>query len=365
MIFGMKSEKVMADTNYKKPTLQELNTRAKSEITGAGSGLRFSLLVVISRIVAGAVYEVLRYVDYVAKQIKILTADEETLISWGRMFNVPRKSPTFSTGDIHFSGTPGTIVAQGTEVRREDGEIFISTEAAEGGEDGGIIIHVKAKNVGLSGNTEGGTSFKFVSPIAGIKNEGTAASEGLRGGFDLEKIESWRSRILERARTTPMNGSLADYVIWAKEVTGVTRAWSYSGEMGKGTVTVRFMMDDAYQDGIPQTTDIKKVLDYISAPSRKPATADVYVVAPKAVSNNIIISELNPNTPEVKQAVINELKELYGGVTETGGIIYLSQIDKAISTATGEISHKTVFPTDNIVLNVGEIPVLGEIIFNE
>ena len=82
----------------------------------------------------------------------------------------------------------------------------------------------------------------------------------LDGGVDTENDDDLRARILFRIHQPPMGGDADDYVAWALSVPGVTRAWAAT-EMGIGTVTVRFMMDElrADQDGFPNGDDIVMV----------------------------------------------------------------------------------------------------------
>ena len=47
-------------------------------------------------------------------------------------------------------------------------------------------------------------------------------------------------------------GDNDDYVAWATEVPGVTRAWCSPNGMGAGTVVVRFVRDDD-DDPIPDS----------------------------------------------------------------------------------------------------------------
>ena len=69
------------------------------------------------------------------------------------------------------------------------------------------------------------------------------AAGGLAAGSDAETDESLRARVLRRIQKPPQGGAGYDYVAWALEVPGVTRAWVYPAEMGLGTVTVRFVRD--------------------------------------------------------------------------------------------------------------------------
>lgn len=81
-----------------------------------------------------------------------------------------------------------------------------------------------------------------------------------------------------------MGGTQADYEQWALEVPGVTRAF-VTQEMGRGTVTVRFMMDGTYPDGVPKDGDRQAVAAHIE--TVRPVTADVYVVLPVADPLNL------------------------------------------------------------------------------
>ena len=76
-------------------------------------------------------------------------------------------------------------------------------------------------------------------------------------GVDDETIESSASASCF-ASANRQGGAEVDYVQWALGVPGATRAWCYPLEMGMGTVTVRFMMDNlrADEDGFPRQGDV-------------------------------------------------------------------------------------------------------------
>jgi uncharacterized phage protein gp47/JayE len=167
--------------------------------------------------------------------------------------------------------------------------------------------------------------------------------------------------MLARIQQPPHGGALFDYVNWAREVQGVTRAWA-DQELGPGTITVRFMMDDTYQDGIPNAGDVDTVKAYID--ERRPVTAEVFVVAPTATPIDFEIVLLNEDgdpisDPTIQAAVEAEIKDLFKRESEPGGTIYLSRIREAISIAQGEFAHNLIAPTGNVVAGTGEIPVVG------
>jgi uncharacterized phage protein gp47/JayE len=200
--------------------------------------------------------------------------------------------------------------------------------------------------------------------VAGINSNALVSESGITGGTDLEDDNSYRDRILKRIQEPPRGGCKTDYEHWALEVPGVTRAWCYPTELGEGTVTVRFMMDDSYPDGIPQEGDLERVKEYISAPERKPVAADVFVEAPVVQTIDVVISDLVTNTPEIQNLIKLELKNFFAREAEPGGIIYKSRLDEVISATQGEVSHTLAVPDVNIFLDTGKIAILGEVTFS-
>ena len=85
--------------------------------------------------------------------------------------------------------------------------------------------------------------------MLGINSIAVASTE-ISGGADVERPEcsggSWSG-----SAGRPM-GDNDDYVAWATEVPGVTRAWCSPNGMGAGTVVVRFVRDDD-DDPIPDS----------------------------------------------------------------------------------------------------------------
>ena len=149
--------------------------------------------------------------------------------------------------------------------------------------------------------------------------------------------------------------ALADYMKWAKEVPGVTRAWAYPLELGDSTVTVRFVRDDDVSI-IPDAQEVAAVQAYIEA--RRPVTANVTVVAPIAVPLPFTI-QVVPNTQAVKDAVTAELAAVLRREAEPGGTILISHLREAISIAAGEADHVLLVPAANVTHGTGQIATLG------
>lgn len=347
---------------YARPTLQNLIDRTVSEIEsrldGSDPKLRRSFLNVIARAIAGGIHGLYGMQEFFFRQLFPDTAEKEYLERWASIWGVTRKAATKATGITQATGTNGSTIPSGTELTRSDGLRFKTT--ALGTISLGIAnLSVEAIETGSGGNTANGSLLTFVSTPSGVNSITTVQSPGLSGGTDTETDENLLERLLDRIQTPPQGGSAQDYVTWALEVPGVTRAWCYPIELGPGTVSVRFMMDDTYGDGIPQAGDVIAVDNYIDA--RRPVTADVTVAAPVAVPLDFTIDLGSVDSLAIREAVTAELKEMIRRDAVPGGTIYLSRINEAISIATGEFDHVLTVPAANVNHTTGQIAVLGTI----
>jgi uncharacterized phage protein gp47/JayE len=203
----------------------------------------------------------------------------------------------------------------------------------------------------------------FIAPPPGV--DGAATVLTMDGGTDTETDEQLRIRILRRIQQPPMGGDSTDYEAWALAVPGVTRAWASPNEMGIGTVTVRFLMDDlrADNDGWPTPTDIATVADYID--KMRPVTLrDCYVVAPIKQFLDVTIANLVPDEEETKAEIEQSIQNMLKIKATPGQTIYLSWISYAIMNAPSVISFNLVAPTGDFVMdNPGNMAVLETILY--
>ena len=361
----------MSLTGFNVPTLTEILDRIKSDIDsnlpGADSRLRRSGLGVIATTEAGAAKGLYDYLSWIADQSNVLFADEANLDLWGRIWSVERKAASKATGTVTFTGNDGVSIPAGIEVQRSDGFSYTTTTSAAVA-SGTATVSVEANETGEGGKASAGVSVSLVSPIAGITSTGTVVE--ITGGADREADgdkgtnDDYRGRILARIAAPPHGGAAADYVQWALEVPGVTRAWVFPKELGAGTVSLRFMMDDTYSDGIPQPADVATVQAYIDDESRRPVTDDFLALAPVAVPQNVVIANLSPDTTEVRAAIEAELADMIKREAIPGGSIPLSKFWEAISIAAGETSHDLTTPSATVTTSTGQIITLGTVSYS-
>jgi len=245
---------------FQRPTLQTLVARVladiEAQLPGTDARLRHSLLDILARAQAATAHGLHGHIDYLAKQIIIDTAESEYLDRWASVWNVTRKVATAAQGNVTFSGTDASVIPLGTTLQRGDGWQY--TTDAEGTIVAGVaVVAITSVTVGDDSNASAASTLSLVTPITGVDNTATVDGSALTGGAEIETDEALRARLLARIQQTPHGGASFDYINWALEVPGVTRAWVYPGEDGLGTVKVRFMMDDTYADGIPLAADVR------------------------------------------------------------------------------------------------------------
>jgi uncharacterized phage protein gp47/JayE len=325
-----------------------------------------SVLRVMSDSQGALCHATLQYIDWLALQLLPDTAEQEWLDRHGNIWLVNsdgttgRKLATLASGTILLTGTIGTDVPSGTEFTASS----VTYETTEELTLDSVATNcpVRALDPGAIGNLDEGTQVGLVDDVPGLDSIATVVE--ITGGVDTENDNDLRARILHRIRNPPMGGAAADYVTWALAVPGVTRAWAAPNEMGIGTMTVRFLMDDlrASDNGWPTTTDIQSVADYID--KMRPVTVkDCYVVAPVKQFIDITILDLVPDT--ARGAVETSLQNMLVAQSFPGQTIYSAWVSYAIMSAPGVVSFNLVTNTDYVMNSPGNMALLGTIMFED
>lgn len=372
---------------FTRPTLSDLRSSVASDITSgiktADGLLRFSNLQILGKAVAGLGHLNYGYLDWIAKQAVPYTASGEYLESWAALKKIYRKTSTQAKGQVTFIGVPGTVIDAGTEVVRSDSVAFSASATVTLSSAGLAVLPVTAIEPGEAGNTPVGSLMVLGSSITGVQSSG-AVTSAITSGADQEKDDSLFSRMLDAFQNTPKGGSGADYIAWAKEVAGVTRAWCAPNGFGAGTVVVYAMLDDANADydGFPQGTNGVSVNDSRSTPSNRatgdqltiansifveqPVTAMVYVCSPIPKPINFTLGGLsNASTTtraSIAAAIVNVLSE-QGVPLSNGSFVALSAIESAIAAVAMTEGFVTVSPANNLVNEIGLLPVIGTITY--
>jgi uncharacterized phage protein gp47/JayE len=327
---------------------------------------------------AAMTHLVLRFINWLALQLLPDTAETEWLDRHGDIwlqnsdFTTGRKVATLAQGSVTFTGTVDTIIPLGT-LLGSDTTRYETTQQATIGITATEVL-VRAIDAGTNGNLDIGDRIALADPIAGVDNAVIVVT--MMGGVDQETDDELRMRVLERIREPPMGGDSEDYVAWALAVPGVTRAWSAPLEMGMGTVTVRFMMDDLRKtddpltDGFPNDSDVAVVQKYLDF-KRPVAVKDFFVVSPIpepidfALAN---LSDYNASTIQnISDSVRSMLRERAAPAKAIDGVyigaqtIYEAWINEAVLSAMEEEGHFNLAFNDHAMPSPGHMAVLGTI----
>lgn len=348
--------------SYTPPKLTELIKRAKGDFNAVG--VRSLLIDAIAMAHAGQTNGLYEFLAWISRQIVPHLADDEILLLFCQFWGIQRKMPSTASGQLMLTVRGDAAITAGTQLQTNSGLIIECTQS--------ILlrtctaaIEVVAIDEGSVGNISGGTEFELISPIANVESRATLSAAGMTGGADIESISSLRARLLFRVQYPPSGGNKWDYIRWARECAGVTRAWCIPAPMYCNYVTVLFVLDEQ-PNIIPTAEDLKRVSDYINGHINsvtnqwegKPPAAELIMKSPSLKPLNPQI-RLVPDAPETRTAVYDALVELLKG-SQLAEKVYLSHIRAAISNAQGVIDHR-VNLLDDIEAENDELIILGDI----
>ncbi|HFU5873407.1 TPA: baseplate J/gp47 family protein, partial [Yersinia enterocolitica] len=194
----------MADSGFNRPTLPQLITQIRSDLNSrfqTDAVLRRTDTEVYSRVHAAAVHTVYGYIDYLARNLLPDQCDEDWLTRHGNMKRCPRKEPATATGFVRWEGvTNGIEVPAGRVIQRDDLQEYTTTATATA-VAGVLRVPVICSVAGTLGNTDDGISMVLTQPINGLPS--SAAADSIEGGTDVEPVDEWRARVIERWYYTP------------------------------------------------------------------------------------------------------------------------------------------------------------------
>lgn len=291
------------------PTTKEIENRVVSDIESKTSQSTPLLFKAFNRVIAFAlsgVFTILyKFGQWVLKQIFTITQDSDSLELKGDQYDIPRKTATASTLTADFTGDNGTVIPAGKQFRGDSNGLLYSLQTTEEIAAGTASGYVLCLTSGAAGNLINGSTLTILKPISGLDNQATISAT-VTEGEDQEAIEDYRARISEREKTPPQGGSLVDYILWAKEVAGITRAFAWGhrevAAISPGYVSV-YPLNDDEASRIPSGAKLTEVQEYIDDPTRAPMqVAIINVPAMIEETFNITVTALDPNTAAIRNA---------------------------------------------------------------
>ncbi|HBY9795022.1 TPA: baseplate J/gp47 family protein [Klebsiella pneumoniae] len=312
---------------------------------------------------SSAVRDVYDYQSWIADQIvPSVKSDDQTIIDTANTEGVIRKAASYATGLVTFKGSRPIPLNTEMQFSNDAGYHVIKAGAPVNSIQ---TVTVQADDVGASGNLDAGSELTLVSPIPGVESVGTVAASGITGGTDIEPIHELLDRLLFRKRNPPVGGAVHDYVIWAREMPGVSRAWAWDAWHGGSTVGLAWVYDSR-PDITPTATDREQMNEYLFR-HQDPATGN-FVGKPGGIEVWIITLTLKPvkpsiylvpDTAETRKATEANLIALQQTLSPNSTLL-LSSLRTAIGTATG-VTDYTLDISADITSENNELITIGDI----
>lgn len=340
---------------YEIPTLPALIKRTESDFErNAPDALRRADAKVAARALSGAAFELYGFQSWVARQSNPATCDEPMLLNWAdwRLEDGP-KPPSAAVGFAIVEGASGALVDAGQLYQYKDGRRYVVSEAVKL-VAGRARLKVIAEDMGAVGNIEGG-ALEAVTPVLGVSSTALIDPDGIVGGAEQESIEALRARVQAAFKNPSKVGSGADFVEWALEVSGVTRAWPLPRWMGPGTFGLVFVRDED-PDLIPTAAQVAEVQAYLD--QKRPVTSEVYALAPEPLPINFRLS-VKPDSTALRAAVEQSLRILIDDEGGPGKTLLTTHVRAAISNTPGETDHVLFEPAADVVIKPNQVAVPG------
>lgn len=230
-------------------------------------------------------YQMLKFLDEMGKQNLLKYAEGVFLDQIGALRGVKRLQGNKATTTIRFNLEEAredvTAIPKGVRVAAGD-SYFETTEYAEI-EPGNTYADVIAEctEVGIAGNNFApGEVNAIVDSVAFIASAVNLTKT--TGGADVESDENFSDRIYLAPSSYSVAGPADAYRYFAKECNAEITDVSVTSP-SDGVVDVRFTVGGK----IPTEEEMKEVLEYLSADTRRPLTDKVVVNAPDVKGYNI------------------------------------------------------------------------------
>lgn len=272
-----------------------------------------------------------------------------------------RREAVFASGMLTASGE-GMIHA---------GDLF-ETEGGIGFRAAETVIVSGAANVpvfcitpGATGNVAADTVCKMPVQLPGI--DSVTNPLPMANGFDAESDAELLDRFLERLQQPVTGSNKWQYLMWAKEVSGVGAARVFPLGHGDGTVDV-IIIDS---DGQPASdTLVQAVQEYIDPESAGKGEgqagigAHCYVSAAEGIAINIAVTVKCLDSTGIPEAVQKSIAGYLAGIAFQQDYVSYGKLAVAINETAGVLDYRDFTmngDTANISISERQVAVCGEV----
>lgn len=354
-------------------SLGELSTQARGYFTaavgGAAVGVWPNSFTVTAKVLALIGHEHDRRRAWLYQQIFRSTASDEALDRHGYEDGLTRRPARPARGSVTVPAPAGLEVSAGLRFVRADGAVYAARAGTALGAS--VTLTVVAEEPGAAGDAPAGTELALSAgsvPPGGLGAVATVAEDGLTGGADVESLEAFRERVLDRRRNPPAGGAAADYERWAREaLPEVKDVYVEAFTDDDRAVWLQFTVS-GQPNGVPSAGQVNTVTAYLTDPLRKPVTARIFVSAPTPVPVDVTIEGVPASPAAIRTAVAAELAAQLVDRAEPGRPsaafrLRRSVLAAAIARVVDEDSFELIAPAASLDFAAGEMPALGTVTF--
>lgn len=246
------------------------------------------------------------------------------------------------------------------------------------------LLNVKCTTTGQSTNVGAGSGMAI--SVVSVNTTAYVGVEGLISGTDLESTENYRTRVLQAHNLTPGIATGPAMISSAKKISGITRVYvipsvnSAVETVARGLAgyipllgeTMIYCLADTQSPITPTPSQLLAVYNQIFTdglwPNYVPA-ANLWVIAPNLVGQNITLSGISPNTASMQVAITAQLSIFFqenSNVSQNVSVkALISFLNKIQDPATGLYlqSYTLTSPTVDMVALSGQLLILGTVTY--
>lgn len=264
--------------------------------------LQKAFIRVWATVLSGVFFLFYSAILWLFNQISAQTAGPTRLTYIAGQYGLSRNPATFARLNCTATGTNTTIIPAGKLFTAANGLTY-ENETAETISGGTASLVLACLTSGDSGNLVAADELTQVVPLDGLDDPVTVDSTATTGE-DQEDLEVFRNRVLLRQRTPPQGGSTPDFVLWAREVSGVTAALAW--RTAPGEVTLYCLVGSTFATRLPDSSKRSEIQAYVADTSRRPLNmGDPAIVVGEftEITFDVTISNLAPDTTTLRTAI--------------------------------------------------------------
>jgi len=267
-----------------------------------------------------------------------------------------RKEAAKAVGTVTITGNNSAAIKVGDKVSSDTVTFTVTQSGIITG--GSVTVPVECDTAGAVGNLPASTINRFPVTLSGIISVTNA--EPTSGGYDAETDDELRERYFEKVSRPLAGGNIYDYMLWAKEVSGVGEVKVIPLWNGNGTVKVMVINANG---AAADSTLIVKVAANIE--QKRPVGASVTVVSaeplPINISIRIYIKE-GYALEDIKTGIQNAVSAYLKSIAFQQDYISYAQVGSRVLVQDGVLDYQELLVnggSGNVTVAENQVPVLG------